>query len=153
MCGAQQASPRQPQSPLISATGCYVCHDNNSSPYPFVMLRATRPCFPPPATWSNLNCRRRIDLYLFCMFCARHVPLFHVPCKGLSRKLVPRWRLRLERAGVVCPCSGMVTIRRCTIDDLLNMQHCNLLCLPENYGLKYYLFHLLSWPQVKSGGA
>lgn len=28
------------------------------------------------------------------------------------------------------------------------MQHCNLLCLPENYGLKYYLYHALSWPEL-----
>lgn len=32
--------------------------------------------------------------------------------------------------------------------DLMNMQHCNLLCLPENYQMKYYLYHGLSWPQV-----
>eukprot|EP00038_Savillea_parva_P000759 m.98509 g.98509 ORF g.98509 m.98509 type:complete len:184 (-) comp10260_c0_seq2:187-738(-) len=42
----------------------------------------------------------------------------------------------------------MATIRRCTIQDLLNMQHCNLLCLPENYQLKYYLYHGLTWPQL-----
>jgi len=30
----------------------------------------------------------------------------------------------------------------------MNMQHCNLLCLPENYQLKYYFYHGLSWPQV-----
>lgn len=28
------------------------------------------------------------------------------------------------------------------------MQHCNLLCLPENYQLKYYFYHILSWPQL-----
>ncbi len=28
------------------------------------------------------------------------------------------------------------------------MQHCNLLCLPENYQLKYYFYHGLSWPQL-----
>ena len=33
-------------------------------------------------------------------------------------------------------------------DDLLNMQHCNLLCLPENYQMKYYFYHALSWPQL-----
>ena len=30
----------------------------------------------------------------------------------------------------------------------MNMQHCNLLCLPENYQMKYYLYHGLSWPQL-----
>lgn len=28
------------------------------------------------------------------------------------------------------------------------MQRCNLLCLPENYQLKYYFYHMLSWPQL-----
>ncbi|EGD75994.1 N-acetyltransferase [Salpingoeca rosetta] len=42
----------------------------------------------------------------------------------------------------------MVSIRTATVDDLINMQHCNLLCLPENYQLKYYLYHGLSWPQL-----
>ncbi|XP_017757117.1 PREDICTED: N-alpha-acetyltransferase 11 [Eufriesea mexicana] len=41
-----------------------------------------------------------------------------------------------------------INIRCATIDDLLNMQHCNLQCLPENYQMKYYLYHALSWPQV-----
>ncbi|EDV25378.1 N-terminal acetyltransferase, partial [Trichoplax adhaerens] len=34
------------------------------------------------------------------------------------------------------------------IADLMNMQNCNLLCLPENYQMKYYLYHGLSWPQL-----
>eukprot|EP00041_Stephanoeca_diplocostata_P005708 m.66531 g.66531 ORF g.66531 m.66531 type:complete len:190 (-) comp15955_c0_seq1:3164-3733(-) len=42
----------------------------------------------------------------------------------------------------------MASIRRCTIPDLMSMQHCNLLCLPENYQLKYYLYHGLTWPQL-----
>ena len=32
----------------------------------------------------------------------------------------------------------------------MNMQHCNLLCLPEDYQMKYYFYHGLSWPQVSS---
>jgi ribosomal protein S18 acetylase RimI-like enzyme len=28
------------------------------------------------------------------------------------------------------------------------MQHCNLLCLPENYQMKYFFYHGLSWPQL-----
>uniref|UniRef100_A0A8C6QIW3 Uncharacterized protein n=1 Tax=Nannospalax galili TaxID=1026970 RepID=A0A8C6QIW3_NANGA len=31
-------------------------------------------------------------------------------------------------------------------DDLMNMQHCNLLCLPENYQMKYHFYHGVSWP-------
>lgn len=42
----------------------------------------------------------------------------------------------------------MVSIRQATPDDLLKMQHCNLWCLPENYNLKYYFYHILSWPQL-----
>ncbi|CAM6088969.1 unnamed protein product [Calypogeia fissa] len=42
----------------------------------------------------------------------------------------------------------MVCIRQATVDDLLAMQNCNLLCLPENYQMKYYLYHILSWPQL-----
>lgn len=28
------------------------------------------------------------------------------------------------------------------------MQACNLVCLPENYQMKYYFYHILSWPQL-----
>lgn len=40
----------------------------------------------------------------------------------------------------------MVSIRRATVEDLLKMQQTNLLCLPENYQYKYYIYHYLSWP-------
>eukprot|EP01098_Paradermamoeba_levis_P007735 TRINITY_DN3215_c0_g1_i2.p1 TRINITY_DN3215_c0_g1~~TRINITY_DN3215_c0_g1_i2.p1 ORF type:complete len:169 (+),score=50.46 TRINITY_DN3215_c0_g1_i2:85-591(+) len=42
----------------------------------------------------------------------------------------------------------MVSIRRATVDDLPAMQNANLTCLPENYQMKYYFYHLLSWPQL-----
>jgi len=42
----------------------------------------------------------------------------------------------------------MVLIRAATIDDLPGMQACNLSCLPENYQMKYYFYHMLSWPQL-----
>lgn len=42
----------------------------------------------------------------------------------------------------------MVSIRTATMDDLFQMQHCNLSCLPENYQMKYYFYHILSWPQL-----
>merc|ERR1712087_142014 len=44
--------------------------------------------------------------------------------------------------------STMVSIRRATMEDLFQMQHCNLTCLPENYQMKYYFYHILSWPQL-----
>lgn len=43
----------------------------------------------------------------------------------------------------------MVCIRQGTIDDILEIQQCNLYCLPENYGLKYYMYHILTWPQLQ----
>jgi len=42
----------------------------------------------------------------------------------------------------------MVGIRRATLEDLIYMQETNLMCLPENYQLKYYLYHGLSWPHL-----
>lgn len=42
----------------------------------------------------------------------------------------------------------MVSIRQATVHDLLQMQTTNLWCLPENYQMKYYFYHLLSWPQL-----
>nr|CCC95056.1 putative N-acetyltransferase subunit ARD1 [Trypanosoma congolense IL3000] len=39
-------------------------------------------------------------------------------------------------------------VRRATMEDMYLMQHCNLRCLPENYNMRYYLYHILSWPQL-----
>lgn len=41
-----------------------------------------------------------------------------------------------------------MNIRCARPEDLMNIQHCNLLCLPENYQMKYYFYHGLSWPQL-----
>ncbi|KAH3666436.1 hypothetical protein WICMUC_005704 [Wickerhamomyces mucosus] len=41
-----------------------------------------------------------------------------------------------------------ITIRRATINDVQAMQNANLHNLPENYQLKYYMYHILSWPQA-----
>ncbi|CAO3674894.1 unnamed protein product [Umbelopsis vinacea] len=41
-----------------------------------------------------------------------------------------------------------MNIRQATVEDLMSMQNCNLLNLPENYQMKYYLYHALSWPQL-----
>jgi ribosomal protein S18 acetylase RimI-like enzyme len=41
-----------------------------------------------------------------------------------------------------------MNIRSCTVNDLLYIQHCNLTNLPENYQMKYYFYHALSWPQL-----
>ncbi|KAJ1674103.1 N-terminal acetyltransferase A complex catalytic subunit ard1 [Spiromyces aspiralis] len=42
----------------------------------------------------------------------------------------------------------MIDIRPATIEDLPGMQNCNLHNLPENYQMKYYLYHGLSWPHI-----
>ncbi|RPD67339.1 acyl-CoA N-acyltransferase [Lentinus tigrinus ALCF2SS1-6] len=42
----------------------------------------------------------------------------------------------------------MVNIRLARVYDLTGMQACNLHNLPENYTLKYYMYHSLTWPQL-----
>ncbi|VDM49236.1 unnamed protein product [Toxocara canis] len=41
-----------------------------------------------------------------------------------------------------------MNIRVARAHDLINMQHCNLECLPENYRMDYYVYHLICWPQL-----
>ncbi|KAL1766020.1 host cell factor 1 isoform X3 [Sigmodon hispidus] len=54
-------------------------------------------------------------------------------------------RLRPMNSKAVVTCFRHLVIMP---EDLMNMQHCNLLCLPENYQMKYYFYHGLSWPQL-----
>jgi len=39
-------------------------------------------------------------------------------------------------------------IRLLQVSDLPHVQHANITNLPENYFMKYYLYHALSWPQL-----
>ncbi|EPQ59079.1 acyl-CoA N-acyltransferase [Gloeophyllum trabeum ATCC 11539] len=41
-----------------------------------------------------------------------------------------------------------MNLRLATVDDAIGMQACNLQNLPENYTMKYYLYHLLTWPSL-----
>ena len=41
-----------------------------------------------------------------------------------------------------------MNIRKAEPADLLNMQNCNVHCMPENYMIRYYFYHGLSWPQL-----
>ncbi|KDN46625.1 putative N-terminal acetyltransferase complex subunit ARD1 [Tilletiaria anomala UBC 951] len=41
-----------------------------------------------------------------------------------------------------------MNIREATPDDVLGIQAANLENLPENYTLKFHLYHLLTWPQL-----
>lgn len=34
------------------------------------------------------------------------------------------------------------------VDDLMGMQACNLQNLPENYTMRYYLYHAMTWPSI-----
>lgn len=39
-------------------------------------------------------------------------------------------------------------VRRATMRDMMDMQQCNLRCLPENYHLRYYHYHICSHPEL-----
>lgn len=41
-----------------------------------------------------------------------------------------------------------MNIRVARIEDLTGMQACNLHNLPENYTMKYYLYHAMTWPSL-----
>ncbi|KAI0065890.1 acyl-CoA N-acyltransferase [Artomyces pyxidatus] len=41
-----------------------------------------------------------------------------------------------------------ITIRPARVDDLTGMQACNLQNLPENYTMRYYLYHMMTWPAL-----
>ncbi|KAF1743919.1 hypothetical protein MXB_3884 [Myxobolus squamalis] len=41
-----------------------------------------------------------------------------------------------------------MNIRRPTFSDIQKIQNCNLVCLPENYHYKYFLYHFLTWPEL-----
>ena len=41
-----------------------------------------------------------------------------------------------------------MNIRQAEVADLPLVQNANLTNLPENYQMKYYLYHLMSWPQL-----
>ncbi|AFZ81009.1 N-acetyltransferase, putative [Theileria equi strain WA] len=42
----------------------------------------------------------------------------------------------------------MIYVRRCSIYDLVSLSDCNLVNVIENYQMKYYFYHLLSWPHL-----
>ncbi|KAK2466114.1 hypothetical protein APHAL10511_001756 [Amanita phalloides] len=41
-----------------------------------------------------------------------------------------------------------MNIRPMRVDDVTGMQACNLQNLPENYTMKYYLYHAMTWPSL-----
>eukprot|EP00747_Dinoflagellata_sp_TGD_P184722 gnl/TRDRNA2_/TRDRNA2_40627_c0_seq1.p1 gnl/TRDRNA2_/TRDRNA2_40627_c0~~gnl/TRDRNA2_/TRDRNA2_40627_c0_seq1.p1 ORF type:complete len:271 (-),score=54.33 gnl/TRDRNA2_/TRDRNA2_40627_c0_seq1:44-856(-) len=42
----------------------------------------------------------------------------------------------------------MVLIRGATVEDMRAMQMCNLICLPENYAINYWIYHAVMWPSL-----
>ncbi|XP_952838.1 GNAT-family N-acetyltransferase, putative [Theileria annulata] len=42
----------------------------------------------------------------------------------------------------------MIYSRRANIYDLVSLSDCNLVNVIENYQMKYYFYHLLSWPHL-----
>jgi len=41
-----------------------------------------------------------------------------------------------------------MNVRPMRVDDLMGMQACNLQNLPENYTMRYYLYHAMTWPSL-----
>jgi len=41
-----------------------------------------------------------------------------------------------------------MNIRVAKVEDLMGMQACNLQNLPENYMMKFWLYHAMTWPQI-----
>lgn len=41
-----------------------------------------------------------------------------------------------------------ISIRTATLDDMASLMDTNLRCLPENYGIRYYLYTLVTWPEL-----
>ena len=64
------------------------------------------------------------------------------------RRPPPQSRAAADDASTRAPTHPQVSIRNARVDDLFEMQTCNLSCLPENYQMKYYFYHMLSWPQL-----
>ncbi|KIM47065.1 hypothetical protein M413DRAFT_440608 [Hebeloma cylindrosporum] len=41
-----------------------------------------------------------------------------------------------------------MNIRLAKVEDLMGMQACNLQNLPENYTMKFWMYHAMTWPQI-----
>uniref|UniRef100_A0A8H7Y0Z5 N-acetyltransferase domain-containing protein n=1 Tax=Psilocybe cubensis TaxID=181762 RepID=A0A8H7Y0Z5_PSICU len=41
-----------------------------------------------------------------------------------------------------------MNIRVMRVEDMMGMQACNLQNLPENYTMKYYMYHAMTWPSI-----
>jgi len=41
-----------------------------------------------------------------------------------------------------------MNVRQMRVEDLMGMQACNLQNLPENYTMRYYTYHAMTWPAI-----
>ncbi|PPQ77696.1 hypothetical protein CVT25_011131 [Psilocybe cyanescens] len=41
-----------------------------------------------------------------------------------------------------------MNIRVMRVEDMMGMQACNLQNLPENYTMRYYMYHAMTWPSI-----
>ncbi|KAF9482765.1 acyl-CoA N-acyltransferase [Pholiota conissans] len=41
-----------------------------------------------------------------------------------------------------------MNVRLAKVEDLMGMQACNLQNLPENYMMRFWLYHSMTWPQI-----
>lgn len=77
-----------------------------------------------------------------CLFAIHTVLLIRIDSRQSISLFRSKFQQRTEHD------TTMVSIRQATVQDLLQIQTTNLWCLPENYQMKYYFYHLLSWPQL-----
>ena len=82
-----------------------------------------------------------------------HISKFFLPLQYCSNKAFPIYSPLLliywRKPSIQTNNNNkMVNIRMATTNDLIDMQQTNLWCLPENYQMKYYFYHLLTWPQL-----
>ena len=69
----------------------------------------------------------------------RHAQLDHLHPPNFIPRLSPT---RLSHS------TAIMDIRLMTAADIPHVQHANITNLPENYFMKYYMYHALSWPQL-----
>lgn len=135
-----------PATPVMKAK-CDVKLNGSENPCPTLshhQLTSTRGRFWRSIT-SNLQ-HRPSSKALPCTVTPRAAPLRNLK-KPLNR---PRAHLLPPDTHFLDAFSqrSAMDIRVLTSADLPLIQHANLENLPENYFLKYYLYHALSWPQL-----
>ena len=101
--------------------------------------------------------RPRMKVAVVCkVACHPHLRRLHLVC---PQRVQWRYAWPLADLGTslsyIFSCGLLVVVvtpggsrRPATVEDLIAIQNTNLVCLPENYNLRYYYYHMLSWPQL-----